>query len=174
MTVVMAYEVVNAARSVNPRSHSVFVDRRSGDGFARIPGLPMVKPGEAVRYSASGLETGVTFQVFDSNDVKVFEKNTSMNLVGNGWVDTVAPMTPGFYLLRAKSRDVFLGGFPSPFTHNAELTFEVNKDAPEPPGPSPGRFNFPNFFGDIKPLVYIGVGVIGLIAVANIVTSLRK
>lgn len=170
MSVVVASIVSNG--HIVPRSHSVFVDRRSGDGFARVTGSPMVQPGEAIRYSASGLESSVTFQVFNASGMKVFEKNANKNFVGNAWVDTVAPITPGFYLLRAKARNLFLGGFLSLFTHDAELTFEVSKDAPKPPSGPPG-FHFPDF-DDVKTLAYIGAGIVGLVAVASVVTNLSK
>ena len=112
-------------------SHSVTVQRRSGDTFSPIPVGGAVLPGEAIRYRSDGgnlpFDT-VTFRVIDMLGGVVFEFTANLNSLLSGWVDTVAPALQGVYTLTAEVRSF-------PFltvTHFADTLFIVDQDAPPP------------------------------------------
>ncbi|MDO8683414.1 MAG: hypothetical protein Q7N50_08035, partial [Armatimonadota bacterium] len=135
-----------------------------------------VKPGEAVRLVATGIisvfgATGfVNFVIKNSAGQEVFRRNSIYGVNGTAFIDTVAPMEVGRYTFTADAQSFPVLGI----THPAGIEFVVDPNAPEPPDQPPGWFNFFKNPGNIKMLVLIGAGVIGLVAVAGTVQSLRK
>ena len=143
-------------------SHSVTVQRRSGDTFSPIPSLGQVSPGEAIRFRSDGgnlpFDT-VKFRVLDAMGNLTFEFEANLNSLLSGWVDTVAPTLEGPYTLTAEVRSFpFLA-----FTHFASVQFVVNKDAPTPPAAPPqGK----DWFGDLKGIIIALAVLAGVVLVA--------
>jgi len=140
------------------RSHSVNVERRSGDTFSPIPVGGMVQPGEAVRYRANGANTSlqVQFRVLDPVGFLVFDFTAQVNATGSAWTDTVAPNREGPYTLTAEASNI--PGLP--FTHFADTGFVVSVDAPPPPTQPPSTGSL----GNIKWII-VGLGVLAAIVI---------
>lgn len=147
-------------------SHTVTVQRRSGDTFSPIPVGGKVMPGEAVRYRSDGgnlpFDT-VKFRVIDMLGGVVFEFTANLNSLLSGWVDTIAPALEGVYTLTAEVRSF-------PFlttTHFADTFFIVDQDAPPPPKPPPGG----SALGDVRGIVIALAILAGIVIVAPVITS---
>ena len=157
------------SRSGRMASHSVTVQRRSGDTFSPIPVLGKVKPNEAVRYRSDGgnlpFDT-VTFRVLDAAGFLTFEFVANLNSLLSGWVDTVAPSIPGPYFLTAEVRT-----FPFlTITHFADTQFIVDPEAPDPPAPPPKD----NPLGDIKGIIVAVAVLAGIILIVPRILPTRK
>lgn len=151
-------------------SHSVTVQRRSGDTFSPIPVGGRVAPGEAIRYRSDGgnlpFDT-VKFRVIDMLGGIVFEFTANLNSLLSGWVDTVAPAIEGVYTLTAEVRTF-------PFltvTHFADTFFVVDQDAPPPPSapPSGGAF-----LGDLRGIIIALTVLAGVVIIAPRIVPRRE
>ena len=140
-------------------SHSVTVQRRSGDTFSPIPVDGQVLPGEAIRYRSDGgnlpFDT-VQFRVIDMLGDVIFDFTANLNSLLSGWVDTIAPAIAGAYTLTAEVRT-----FPFlTITHFAETRFIVAPSAPPPPDPPPDKNPFKDIQGIIIALTVLAAIVI--------------
>ena len=158
--------------AANLASHTVTVQRRSGNTFSPIPVDGLVAPGEAIRYALSGANLPfdlVTFRVLDFEmGSVVFEFVTSTNALLSAWVDTVAPLLEGAYRLTAEVRNApFLT-----FTHFDDTTFQVNISAPPPPDEPPVGGG--GLLGDVKGIIIALAVLVGIVIVAPTLTRIGR
>lgn len=123
------------------QSHVAAVLRRTDGTFAPIVDGGAVRPREAVRYWASGVQYqsvhAPEFEVQDAVGNTVFDFIAGATLGGDAWVDTGAPATEGRYVLIVHAQS-----FPFlPFTHESRVNFQVSLSAPPPPPPPPSTIN---------------------------------
>ncbi len=129
--------------------HTIQVMRRSGDKFIGIGAGEKVLPNEPIRLAANGISTFMKFRVLDGAGNEVISQEVGVTLGGSAWLDMVAPSTESEYRVEAWDSDVPFIRWP---THVAYTTFVVSKDAPGPPAPPGGGF-------DWKWLLYGGLAI---------------
>lgn len=140
-------------------SHTVTVNRRSGNTFSPIAIGGQVFPGEAVRLLTRGIDNQSInepdFFIFDASGELVFRRRVTANLVGNAWIDIAAPFVEGNYRLVVHAQS-----FPFlPTTHTGETSFEVSADAPDPPDEPPGG-GILDFLGSTTGLILAGAALV--------------
>jgi len=146
-------------------SHAVGIERRTNGSFTPIGVNDAVRPGEAIRLSA----TGVGSQSFNEpdfiitrNSEVVFRQKAAANLGGVAFLDIASPGVEGSYVLTVHAQSVPF--FPK--THTETLAFRVSARAPAPIS-APPQGGFFQGLGQIKNFLVIGVVaivVVGLIS----------
>ncbi len=148
------------------------VYRRTGGTFTPIGQGGQVKPMEPIRLQAS--DAGVLeafssahFQVLDSLGKVWFNANAKVNVTGDAFLDIAAPPVEGAYKLIVTISTLLF------FRLSSETTFVVAVNAPAPPSPPPAT-GFGQFFGNVKTLALIGLGIAGIVVVKNVVSTVKK
>ena len=147
-------------------SHTVTVERRSNGSFAPILSGEAVKPEEAIRLLATGVNQQLfhtpEFIITDNLGNQVFRRNAGASPQGDAWIDTQAPLREGEYVFLVIAQSYpFL-----PFTHQASTIFKVDTNAPPPPSAPPEKGLLPGL-GDVKGIVIALAVLVGLVAVGG-------
>ncbi len=154
-------------------SHSVSIERRTGDQFTPIQHGGLVEPREPIRLVTLGVNQqlihGPDFQILDAAGNEVFRRGSTAGLSGTAFLDISAPSVVGRYqfIVHAQS-------FPFlPFTHPTSMPFEVSNDAPPPATPPPSTA-IGGIFGDFKTVAMIGLGIAALVLIGQVVSRTPK
>ena len=124
------------------------IQRYDKDGKRRQAVNKNVAPDEAFRINTTGGNAlgEQHFSMNSSGGMEVYSESTRANLVGNAWVDAVAPATPGFYEISAISEKgglgnafPFLANIPGSTVHKATSSLNVQPSISMIPSPPSKR-----------------------------------
>ena len=153
-------------------SHSLFMERFGGDTSVPLLNGGAVNPGELIRATATGIgsfiDPTITFELFDADGTMILQAKKSPSLTSRQVsLNFNAPTVEGTYTVRA-----WLDNLPFlPFQHEATTTFQVKAGTPvQDPPPSGGGGILGGFnLGDLKPLAWIVLGIVAIMAVTPVV-----
>lgn len=156
-------------------SHSLTIERYGGGTSVPLVAGGTVAPGELLRATATGIgsliDPTVDFRLIDA-DGKVLLSMKKAPAIGSRQVvfQFSAPSIEGGYALEA-----WLHTYPLLFfTHVASSTFTVAAGTPPPEAPPEKDGGFLGGFnlGDLKPLAWIVLGIVAIVAFSPVVKRL--